>query len=530
MPNPMIPEIEGGGGGGGTLFSNSTPRSPSPKTPAASLFSLPTIWAAGQSSTRENPPGIEASIRAAAHSSRRTLLGATQMNIPVHLNRALIPPEFAIQSKPRYYAVEHVLTYSGALTQVPYNQQLEAGLRVVAGRSFDKIKFDKIKVDSGDYGSLSMADQNDNHETRQLVADAVSKALAAQLPQLQSQIVQQVLESLPSQSNAAPATPREYASALVNAVSSIQAGSTQKEILRALLDAGSGYCSRIALFVVKAGAASGWQSRGFGGEEIAKDFPLDLNAGPASDAYRNRAATAGNISAMDSPFVEHFGRPTHEQVLVLPLALKDKVAALVYADGGDSGKLETDALELLVAATSAWLEVTSLRKQVAAKEDSAAASRVESPAPAVQTISTFSDPFASHAPKHVPASAPAHAEPASDVVEVAAAHASAAAAPAAATDPLAGLSPEDADVHRKAQRFARLLVDEIKLYNQAKVAEGRRNKDLYDRLKEDIDKSRGTFQKRYGNTAAASGEYFYHELLRSLAEDDISIMGSNFHR
>jgi hypothetical protein len=115
-------------------------------------------------------------------------------------------------------------------------------------------------------------------------------------------------------------------------------------------------------------------------------------------------------------------------------------------------------------------------------------------------------------------------------VEVAAVHASAAAAPAAATDPLAGLSPEDADVHRKAQRFARLLVDEIKLYNQAKVAEGRRNKDLYDRLKEDIDKSRGTFQKRYGSTAAAGADYFHHELLRSLAEDDVSIMGSNFRR
>lgn len=376
-----------------------------------------------------------------------------------------------------------------------------------------------------------MADQNDKqNETRQLVAEAVSKALAAQLPQLQSQIVQQVLESLPSQSNVSSAAPREYTNTLVEAVSSIHAGSSQKEILRALLDAGSGYCTRIALFVVKAGAASGWQSRGFGGEEIAKDFSLDLNAGPAADAYRNRAVTAGNIAAMDSRFVDHFGSPTDEQLLVLPLALKDKVAALVYADGGDNGKLESDALELLVAATSAWLEVASLRKQLAAKEDASAASRIESPAPAVQTVSSFSDPFASHAPKHVPASAPVHLEAAPDVVEVVAAHASAAAAPAVATDPLAGLSPEDADMHRKAQRFARLLVDEIKLYNQAKVAEGRRNKDLYDRLKEDIDKSRGTFQKRYGSTAAASADYFYHELLRSLAEDDVSILGSNFHR
>ena len=66
------------------------------------------------------------------------------------------------------------------------------------------------------------------------------------------------------------------------------------------------------------------------------------------------------------------------------------------------------------------------------------------------------------------------------------------------------MSPEDADTHRKAQRFARLLVDEIKLYNQAKVTEGRKNKDLYDRLKEDIDKSRATYKKRYGNTVAAT--------------------------
>jgi hypothetical protein len=382
-----------------------------------------------------------------------------------------------------------------------------------------------------------MADQNNianemQSETRRRVEYAVGQALMAQLPQQQSQIVQQVLEALPAQASEAPAAREDVSalvSALVNAVSSIHAGSTQKEILRALLDAGSGYCSRIALFVVKAGAASGWQSRGFGEEETAKDFPLDLNAGPVANAYQNREATAGTIAGMNSRFAEHFGRPAHEKVLVLPLTLKDKVAALVYADGGESGKLDSDALELLVITTSAWLEVTSLRKSAAARED-AAASQGESAPASVHTVSSYSDPFAAHAPKHVPASAEVHLVPATEIVEVVAAHASAAAAPAAAIDPLAGLSPEDADVHRKAQRFARLLVDEIKLYNQAKVSEGRRNKDVYDRLREDIDKSRGTFQKRYGNTAAASGDYFHHELLRSLAEDDISIMGPNFRR
>ena len=104
--------------------------------------------------------------------------------------------------------------------------------------------------------------------------------------------------------------------------------------------------------------------------------------------------------------------------------------------------------------------------------------------------------------------------------------------PAAAAwgGPTSNLTGEDGDVHRKAQRFARLLMDEIKLYNQAKVAEGRKNHDLYDRLKEDIEKSRSTYHKRYGNTPAASADYFNQELIRSLAEDDVSLLGSNFRR
>ena len=113
--------------------------------------------------------------------------------------------------------------------------------------------------------------------------------------------------------------------------------------------------------------------------------------------YQNRIATPGNVAEMGKSFVEQFGAPANEQVLMLPLLLKDKVAALVYADGGESGKLNPAALELLVMATSAWLEVSSLRKQVA-KDDGAMSSRIESAPPPVQAVSSFSDPFAGHAP------------------------------------------------------------------------------------------------------------------------------------
>jgi hypothetical protein len=134
------------------------------------------------------------------------------------------------------------------------------------------------------------------------------------------------------------------------------------------------------------------------------------------------------------------------------------------------------------------------------------------------------DPFAAHAPLH---SAKAQALPESEPAIAMSAAASSNGASVAAAP---ALSAEDAEVHRKAQRFARLLMDEIKLYNQAKVSDGRKHKDLYDRLQEDIEKSRATYQKRYGNTAAASGDYFNQELIRSLAEDDVSLLGKNFQR
>ncbi len=212
-------------------------------------------------------------------------------------------------------------------------------------------------------GSLRMADSK---ELQQIVERAVAQVLDRQLPKLQAELVKSVLAELPAASReraaGGEAGAGSGAGSLVQAVASVHAGTTQKEILRALLDAGSAYAARVALFVVRAGAASGWQGRGFGEDEAIKDFALEM-AGPVAHAYQNRVVTPANIAEMDRRFVERFGGPENEQILVLPLVLKDKVAALLYADGGAGGVLDAASLELLVMGTSAWLEVTSLRKQ-----------------------------------------------------------------------------------------------------------------------------------------------------------------------
>src|SRR5215813_12434439 len=109
-----------------------------------------------------------------------------------------------------------------------------------------------------------MTDKND---VQQIVEQAVGKVLSEQLPQLQAQLVQRVLQSLPGPSAASTGAGSGDAAALLQALTNVHAGSTQKEILRTLLDGASVHCARVALFVVKAGAATGWQGRGFSDDE-----------------------------------------------------------------------------------------------------------------------------------------------------------------------------------------------------------------------------------------------------------------------
>jgi hypothetical protein len=88
----------------------------------------------------------------------------------------------------------------------------------------------------------------------------------------------------------------------------------------------------------------------------------------------------------------------------------------------------------------------------------------------------------------------------------------------------AATTSEDA-THDEARRLARLLVSEIKLYNEEQVEDGRRNRDIYERLKEDIDRSRQMYEERVDERIRNTTDYFYQELVRILAGGDPKAMG-----
>ena len=87
---------------------------------------------------------------------------------------------------------------------------------------------------------------------------------------------------------------------------------------------------------------------------------------------------------------------------------------------------------------------------------------------------------------------------------------------------------EERRSHNDARRFARLLVSEIKLYNEKKVLEGRQSRDLYQRLQEAIDRSREMYDKRVQPPVAAKFDYFHYELVNSLAEGEPGRLGAGY--
>ena len=81
------------------------------------------------------------------------------------------------------------------------------------------------------------------------------------------------------------------------------------------------------------------------------------------------------------------------------------------------------------------------------------------------------------------------------------------------------------DEEQSARRYARLLVSEIKLYHEVDVIAGRREGDLATRLGGAIARARGLYEQRVPQPVRQTGDYFYGELVRTLADGDASLIG-----
>jgi hypothetical protein len=360
-----------------------------------------------------------------------------------------------------------------------------------------------------------------------------------------------------------------------SAIFEVNEQKSQAEILKTLVNRSASFAPRVAFFVVKGGQATGWRGRGFEGtvgdqaiQGISISLDSDTIIGSAAKSLQTWSGGAGS-HADDHLLLNRLGEEPAQRIVTIPLTVRGKAVAVLYADsaGLDSESISLEALETLVRVSGMAVELLSVShapKRVVEESRAPAPAEVsytptsEYEEPGSVSEGSFSGAETVETP-YVQAEPVAEQAASSDDYMAEIAERETTAPPAdessllsepgsygepAQEPPVSPLgrrrygqdvelpvdvaNDEERRLHNDARRFARLLISEIKLYNEQKVVEGRSEHDLYDRLREYIDRSREMYDKRVKAEVAARYDYFHGELVNTLAEGDASKLGSNY--
>jgi hypothetical protein len=90
---------------------------------------------------------------------------------------------------------------------------------------------------------------------------------------------------------------------------------------------------------------------------------------------------------------------------------------------------------------------------------------------------------------------------------------------------LATLPPDVQDLHRRANRVAKVAMQDIQLLRPQDVRLGREHKDICHRLRSDLDKARKEYDRRFRAILDHPVDYFHHWMVEILAEGDSGALG-----
>ncbi len=316
----------------------------------------------------------------------------------------------------------------------------------------------------------------------------------------------------------APAPPA--AAVALETLRRLDAGRAQSEVLQELLRQLDPWCGQRAIVVFREGQVAGWSGAGFADGDPVRGWRGPLAESPALSKVAEGAPVSLDTSA--DPLVGRW-LGSGRAVLAVPMSLRGKVVGGLVAVESD-GRLAGETVQLLVYLCGLLLETLAVRPAAttSALLDPLVIGPAAPPAPepAVAPISepAFAMPEEPPAPVEEPTLPPAEPSPVADAS--ATVHLKVPVAPVAPARPA-----EEERRHEEARRFARLLVSEIRLYNEQAVGEGKANRDIYQRLKEDIDRSREMYEQRVPAEVRASSNYFFEELVRILADGDSDALG-----
>jgi len=383
-------------------------------------------------------------------------------------------------------------------------------------------------------------------ELQQRLDDALERAEAAAFVAAQAQ-----------ERAEAPALERPAGGLTIGLFRRLDLARSQSELLKELLPLLADFVGRAVVLVARGRSVSAWSGIGFDDPERLRGWKGEVDESEAFTRLVDGSAPIRCAAATD-PLLSRWlaGEPVAEDVLLVPVCLRGKIMGALYLDRVEGRPWEPDQAQALVALTC-WLIDTLAHRQavpsamlaeaVDLEGEVEPAAPVEAEAepwtpvtaeeapeaeePAVETVAAVEQVEPEAAAEFdarstvqvelgaVPVEAPPEPEPVPEVVEE----------PVAPVEEVLPeprpLTAEEQAKHEEARRFARLLVSEIKLYNEEEVERGRVNRDLYHRLKEDVDRSKEMYEKRISPEIRAARDYFHEELLRILADGDPDALG-----
>jgi hypothetical protein len=315
-------------------------------------------------------------------------------------------------------------------------------------------------------------------ERMERVLEETVAGLAARLEEEHREALEARIEQAHRSSEAAR---RELIGKLNQIVRRLRGFEDERQWANTLVDSTRGFCGRAALFLVRDRKLHLETTRNFDDADLGFDVPLaDAPAFAAAIETRDTLVAMRSGSELSAPIAAYVG-DGDPKVYLFPVVTRRDVPAVLFVD---SGEVDVEALELLVAVAGA------------ASEYRPAPPRLVAPVDGLVTIAAAS-------------TAPAHTEKPEILSWF-------------------SLSREDRELHLRAQRFARVQVAEIRLYQSEKVKNGRAAHDLYTSLQGEIDSAREAFRRDFLNASETMVDYFHLELVRTLANDDAEVLGRDY--
>jgi hypothetical protein len=269
---------------------------------------------------------------------------------------------------------------------------------------------------------------------------------------------------------------------LHKAVRRCEQAENREDVVAAVLDGVTPYVSRAVLLQLEGDMITGFHStehRAQGAEPIALELPVEQ-----APALHNAKQSGEPLVAMrlDSEFshelLEQMGPAQDEKVRVFPMMSRNVVRALLLVEAGNQ-PFQASAVEILT--------ITAGHKWTVGKESAEPAQLI--------TIQGSATPESKSK------------EPSQSWFQ---------------------LSPQEQEIHLRAQRYARVQVAELRLYQSERVRQARKDHNIYGIFRQEIDQVRSDFKTQFVETCPSMLDYYHMELVRILANENEKVLGPDY--